>query len=541
MTSPQLILEDARQYQPKIANHYDKLTSGKDKEALLEELRQFPSKEWTRIYRNIVEEKLENRGATESSVGMSAQELNLQPPFRWIPTLKDFEPLSSEKLSPAPPNETVILTTLNAVDSECTRRWRRLGLQSFAQGAVATVIMAGGQSTRLGGSIPKGCVVATPISEKSLFQIFCERLQRLKALSITEGFEITADAPLYIMTSREINDSTISFFKEHDYFGLNPSCVTFFEQSLAPTFDLQGNFLLKNATTLAKNPDGNGGIFRTLKEKGILKDMHQRDVSYLHIFSVDNILCKVADPVFIGYCLFCKAGIGNKCVTRSGPYENVGVFCSKNISLDGSSPETSQQRTGCVVEYSELSDDVRHSLDKESNTLLFSAGNICNHVFSLSIMDKLAESSWMQHCYHIAYKVVPFYDTSKRCVVNPNTKNAIKLERFIFDAFECHRNIVGLEVAREEEFSPIKNAHGADSPETAAAMVSALHNTWIKKAKIVVAPLTPETKIVCEVSPLLSYEGEGIDHLRRRKCLLSYPIYLADPERPTGSTKVISK
>ena len=52
-------------------------------------------------------------------------------------------------------------------------------------------------------------------------------------------------------------------------------------------------------------------------------------------------------------------------------------------------------------------------------------------------------------------------------VIKPDSPNAYKFEAFLFDAFGELDDMAILRVKREEEFAPVKNAAGVDSPETA--------------------------------------------------------------------------
>ena len=88
--------------------------------------------------------------------------------------------------------------------------------------------------------------------------------------------------------------------------------------------------------------------------------------------------------------------------------------------------------------------------------------------------------------------------------------NGIKLESFIFDVFPAAQRMAALEVERAAEFSPVKNAPGSaeDSPDTARALLSALHRGWLAAAGARV-----EGDGLVEVSAAASYAGEGLESL----------------------------
>lgn len=407
-----------------------------------------------------------------------------------------------DRLEPIPESKYM---SISRTSEEKLQMYQREGLKHISDGKVGVLLMAGGQGTRLGFAHPKGMYNVGLPSGKTLFQIQAERIRRLQHMAFEDTGK-RGTITWYIMTSEHTMEPTMDYFRKNNFFGLNKHDIFMFEQGSLPCFTFDGKIILDAKHRIARAPDGNGGLYRALRDRGVLDNILNRGVEYLHAHSVDNILIKVADPIFIGYCASQNADCSAKVVEKASPNEAVGVVCI----VDGKYQ---------VVEYSEITSKTAEMRNADER-LTFSAGNICNHFFSASFLHKIGKEYEQKLKLHVAQKKIP-YVNEKGERLTPETPNGIKIEKFVFDVFEFAQKFVTVEVARDVEFSALKNADsaGKDCPSTARKDIFKLHKSYIERSGGTV--IGEEV----EISPLLSYQGENIESIVNGK-VFKAPIHL---------------
>jgi UDP-N-acetylglucosamine/UDP-N-acetylgalactosamine diphosphorylase len=339
---------------------------------------------------------------------------------------------------------------------------RRRGQETLNAGRVGIFVVAGGQGTRLGAPSPKGTFPVGPVTSRSLFEI---QAQKIRGLARRIGRRV----PWYVMTSPATDPETRAFFEESSFFGLDPSDVRIFSQDMVPACDGSGRMLLESAGRIAESPNGHGGALLALCDSGALADMAERGIDRVFYYQVDNPLIRVADPEFIGFHELERAEMSCKVIRKLDPMEKVGVVAS----IDG--------RIG-VVEYTELADRERN-LQDEAGQLVYWAGSIAIHVFNTDFIERVRAEAALHLPYHASAKPIPAIDASGLTVAS-DEPNGYKLERFVFDALPAAKRVCVLEVRTEEEFSPIKNATGKDSPESARRDLDRLYRGWLHKAGV---------------------------------------------------------
>lgn len=366
---------------------------------------------------------------------------------------------------------------------------KEAGENALRSGRVAAFTVAGGQGTRLGFEGPKGTFPVAPVSGKPLFQIFAEKLA-------AAGKRYQCSIPWFIMTSEGNHDDTLSFFQNNSWFGLDPEDIHLFPQGTIPAVDSDGKILLSDKHLIALSPDGHGGSLRALVRSGATQTMKDKGIDILSCFQVDNPLVKCIDPVFIGFHLINDSQLSSKTVEKRSPDEKVGMFCRQD------------DRT-CVIEYSDLPQKLQHETET-NGALRFRAGSIAIHLFNRELIEQLGRAASDGTLpFHAARKKVPSLDHQGQ-LIEPDEPNAIKFEMFIFDALPFAENPLVMETLRENEFSPVKNAEGEDSPATSRRDQLRQFARWLTAAGVdltINASGTPDLAI--EVSPAFADSEEA--------------------------------
>ena len=359
---------------------------------------------------------------------------------------------------------------------------QELGEAIIRNGELGVLTVAGGQGSRLGWSGPKGTYPATPITGKSLFQLIAEKI-------VYASNKYCVKIPWYIMTSLENDETTRSFLLDNNCFGMDRTDIFGFTQRHVPVLNEEGNLLLDSKHSIAMNPDGHGGVISALQNSGVFDEMAGRRIKYLSYVQVDNPLARVVDPVFLGMHVDQGSSLeaSSKCVLKTDPEERVGVFCE----VDGNTQ---------VVEYCDLSEEQSASKN-DDGSLVLNAGSIALHIFSTDFLNRVAnELPW-----HVAHKKVSYVNEDGE-QVEPETPNAYKFEKFVFDVLPFSERPIVLQTTREEEFAPIKNKDGNDSPASSHALQLELAADWLRLREIDVP-----TSAKVELSPLAGASPDDLD------------------------------
>lgn len=334
------------------------------------------------------------------------------------------------------------LSTIN----ERREEYKKVGLSAIRAGKVGAVLLAGGMGTRLGSNDPKG-----------MYDIGVTRPLYIFECLINNLMEVTNEAGAYIhlfvMTSDLNHEATVKFFAEHDYFGYPADYITFFKQEMAPCTDREGRILLERKDKVSVSPNGNGGWFLSMMRAGLIDKAKADGIEWFNVFAVDNVLQRIADPVFVGATILEKKAVGAKVVRKNAPDEKVGVMC-----LEDGHPS--------IVEYYELTDKMRDEVD-ERGERVYNFGVILNYLFDLYELEKIVKTSLP---YHVVEKKIPYIDEEGK-PVEPELPNGCKFEQLVLDMIYLASGCIPFEVERNREFAPIKNKTGVDSVESARELL----------------------------------------------------------------------
>ena len=334
------------------------------------------------------------------------------------------------------------------------------GERELKAGRVAALLVAGGQGSRLGYDGPKGCYSIGPVSGAPLFYFHARKI-------LARSRRYGAAIPWYVMTSEANNAATVACFKANGYFGLDPRNVFFFSQGMWPGMTRDGRILMESPGRIFMSPDGHGGLLAALKRSGALADMKRRGIRSVFFFQVDNPLVEVADPAFIGLHVAEKSEYSLKLCAKRDPYEKVGMPMRFGKSFR-------------MVEYTEMTDE-QCTRRTAGGDLYFKYGSPAIHVFDRAFLEREASKDMP---LHLAFKKIRYFDGKK--VVQPDGPNAYKFEKFIFDILPNAKRVAFLAFDQKDEFSPVKNAEGVDSPATCKADMQAKWARWFASCGVAV-------------------------------------------------------
>ncbi len=418
--------------------------------------------------------------------------------------LGEIAPPAPDSLVPIPRDDEGL-----ARDAEA----RAAGEALLADGGVAAVLLAGGQGTRLGFDGPKGLYPFAPITGRTLFAHHAAKIAALRA-------RYGAALPWYVLTSPQNDGVTRQAFEDADWFGLDPASVRLVVQGTLPAVDREtGRILLDQPDRLALSPDGHGGLLSALRNSGALDEMAAAGIRTIFTFQVDNPLARVCRPEFLGHHFSAAADMSSVVVRKVGPEEKMGVIAT----VDGA--------TG-VVEYSDLPDELAQERDTDGE-LVYWAGSIAVHCIDVAFVQRLTDGG-LKLPYHQALKKVPYVDEEGRRV-EPDAPNAVKFETFLFDALPSAARAVTVEAAREDEFSPIKNAEGSDSPATARRDLNRLYARWLEGVGVVVPrEADGEPAFDLEIDPRRALGPEDLHGTLRPGFDVHGPTVIGPPEGAAG-------
>lgn len=433
--------------------------------------------------------------AAQQRLLTEAAEIDLGEIERLTKTLlgKSAAVVDLEGLAPAP----YVKLPEHGGDAAEWAKAKAAGEDALRAGRVAAFTVAGGQGTRLGYDGPKGTFPVTPVKKKTLFQVFAEKIR-------AAGLRYGKPLHWFIMTSHANHEATETAFKQNGFFGLEPQRVHLFRQGRMPAVNFEGKILLETPGSIAMSPDGHGGSLRALARSGALDVMKREGIDTLSYFQVDNPLVRSIDPTFIGFHRLHRSDMSSKMVPKAYPEEKLGHFCVQHGKL-------------VVVEYSDLPMELQREKDA-SGQLRFVAGSIAIHILDTEFIRRMAEGGeGMALPFHRADKKIPTIDDGGKAV-KPEKPNGVKFEMFVFDALPFAKNPLVIETRRSDDFSPVKNAEGVDSPKTCREDQLRQFARWLTaNAAAVPTDGTGLPSVAFEVSPLFGYDEDSFADAWRKR------------------------
>jgi UDP-N-acetylglucosamine/UDP-N-acetylgalactosamine diphosphorylase len=205
---------------------------------------------------------------------------------------------------------------------------------------------------------------------------------------------------------------------------------------------------------------------------------------------------RAIDPAFIGWHLLHRSEMTSKMVPKAYAEEKVGHFCTQGGKV-------------IVVEYSDLPMAIQRETDA-AGKLRYLAGSVAIHMLDRDFIRRMAAGGpGVALPFHRADKKIPTIDAAGQ-PVKPEKANGVKFEMFVFDALPFAHNTLVIEARRADDFSPVKNADGLDSPKTCREDQLRQFARWFKgNGAALATDATGLPAITCEISPLFGYDEDS--------------------------------
>ena len=343
---------------------------------------------------------------------------------------------STEEVEPLPYIDKQSLTA-SEIDN-----YHNIGIEAIQSGKVGVITLAGGQGSRLGFSGPKGTFMLDTSPKKSLFEVVCDYIKNA-------SFKYNVAIPWYIMTSTNNYFDTIQFFNQNNYFGYDRNNIVFFSQDNLPIIDINGKLVLSEIYKVNLASNGNGNLFSALRKANLIDMMEHKQLQWLFVGGVDNVLLNPLDPIFIGYTISTGYEIGSKTLFKENPSDFSWIFARRD-------------NKPAIIDCENFTEELSKITDENGN-YLYRETNMLAHLFSLNAIKRM---STIKLSYHRAFRKNAFVNDEGMKQV-PDGPNVYKFEQFVFNAFSYFDNIALLRVNKEEEFAPIKDFNGPHNPEVA--------------------------------------------------------------------------
>lgn len=293
-------------------------------------------------------------------------------------------------------------------------QWRQTGLQTIRKGKLGVVLLCGGVNFRLGiPDPPIGSSDFGLISGKSIIQIFCERIKRLVQVCRfhdgSPGKNVYAtrspSVPVFVMTSRITHRRVVQLFEEKNFFDLPPQDIIFVEQPIMPVLSNRGELLPQSPQgDFAQAPGGHGALLKALDSSPALEQMRDRGLECLHVVGTENLLARVCDPIFIGFCRELDVDCCAKVVERLDPQEDLELFAIRQNPV--STVLADVEEAACGLRVHDAVGDLPRA-KTSSGSLQYFAGCIGTFFFSLPFLEEAKDRP--VRCHRVP-RIVPFLE-----------------------------------------------------------------------------------------------------------------------------------